>query len=191
MRGVNSLLGLWQHVARWAPGGTPALLCHPTPCVGGSPGHPPLELCCVPRTWGGMGTAAVGQPVSGCARAPLPRHQSGRVSRYPCFCQQSWAPHLLINMHSPGINGKEMKPLFVFISVCSHLKILMLTFARLLFKLMETCMIHKNKGKNNFQLGVPRSKSFTCPDSLSFHFGVFSPLGSSVCPAFNLKDYWR
>lgn len=168
-------------------------MCHPCPTLlRGSPGHPPPELCSVPCAWGGMRTVAVGQPVPGCARAPLPRRQSRRVSCYPCFCQQSWAPHLLINMQSPGIKGKEIKPLFVFASVCSHLKILTLTFARLLFKLMEMCMIHKNKGKNHFQLGVLRSKSFTCPDSPNFHFGVFSaPLGSSVCLAFNLKDYWR
>lgn len=114
---------------------SPEPLCHPNPCVtltprlsGDTQTCPPRPLCV-----GRDGDGAIGQP-----HAPLPHRQSCGVSRYPCFCQQRRAPPLLINMHSPGIKGREIKPLFVFASMYSHLKILMFTFACLLFKLVKT-----------------------------------------------------
>lgn len=90
-------------------------------------------------------------------------------------------------MHSTWIKGKEIKYIFVFASMYSNWKIPMFTFACLLFKLMKTWMIHKNKGKNNFQLSMPRSMSFTCLHTLSSRFCFFFPPDSSACPALNQK----
>lgn len=51
-------------------------------------------------------------------------------------------------------------------------------------------MIHKNEGKkNNSQLGVPRSESFTCPDRRSFRLGLFPPRFIALL-CLRLKEYW-
>lgn len=126
--------------------------------IHGSPGHSPPSSA-VPLAHG-MGMVAI-RP--GCARAPF-LIASPAVSVITRLLAAAPSPPFPLS----GANGEEIKPLLVSTSACSRLQTWLFTFAPSLFTWMKRQTIHKNKGTNNFQLGMPSSRSFPRPAARLF-----------------------